>query len=94
MYQHMYLMYYFVFGVFGYSITLVKKSHRIGQQARVRCLYFIAKGTLDEVLWRLIENEGFVGSATLYDALLILMFNARKPQLQFYFTDFIRQMHG
>ena len=32
-------------------------SHRIGQQARVRCLYFIGKGTLDEVLWKLIEKK-------------------------------------
>ena len=32
-------------------------SHRIGQQARVRCLYFIARGTLDEVLWKLIEKK-------------------------------------
>mmetsp|Transcript_4105 Transcript_4105/g.9367 ORF Transcript_4105/g.9367 Transcript_4105/m.9367 type:complete len:1323 (-) Transcript_4105:34-4002(-) len=33
------------------------RCHRIGQQARVRCLYFIAKGTLDEVLWKLIEKK-------------------------------------
>lgn len=32
-------------------------SHRIGQQARVRCLYFIGRGTLDEVLWKLIEKK-------------------------------------
>lgn len=31
------------------------RCHRIGQQARVRCLYFIARETLDEILWRLIE---------------------------------------
>ncbi|KAL9184883.1 hypothetical protein ACHAXT_002660 [Thalassiosira profunda] len=33
------------------------RCHRIGQQARVRCLYFIGRGTLDEVLWRLIEKK-------------------------------------
>ena len=33
------------------------RVHRIGQQATVRCLYFIAKGTLDEVLWKLIEKK-------------------------------------
>ena len=33
------------------------RCHRIGQQATVRCLYFIAKGTLDEVLWKLIEKK-------------------------------------
>jgi len=33
------------------------RCHRIGQQAPVRCLYFIAKGTLDEVLWKLIEKK-------------------------------------
>lgn len=33
------------------------RCHRIGQQARVRCLYFIARGTLDEVLWKLIEKK-------------------------------------
>ncbi|KAL3816466.1 hypothetical protein ACHAXA_009891 [Cyclostephanos tholiformis] len=33
------------------------RCHRIGQQARVRCLYFIGKGTLDEVLWKLIEKK-------------------------------------
>lgn len=31
--------------------------HRIGQQARVECLYFVAKGTLDEILWKLIEKK-------------------------------------
>ena len=33
------------------------RCHRIGQQARVRCLYFVAKGTLDEVLWKLVEKK-------------------------------------
>lgn len=33
------------------------RCHRIGQQARVRCLYFIARGTLDEILWKLIEKK-------------------------------------
>lgn len=33
------------------------RVHRIGQQARVRCLYFIGRGTLDDVLWRLIEKK-------------------------------------
>jgi hypothetical protein len=33
------------------------RCHRIGQQARVRCLYFIARGSLDEILWKLIEKK-------------------------------------
>ena len=33
------------------------RCHRIGQQAQVRCLYFIGRGTLDEVLWEHIENK-------------------------------------
>lgn len=33
------------------------RCHRIGQQARVHCLYFLAKGTLDELLWKLIERK-------------------------------------
>lgn len=33
------------------------RCHRIGQQAAVQCLYFVAKGTLDEVLWKLIEKK-------------------------------------
>lgn len=33
------------------------RCHRIGQQARVRCLYFVAKGTLDDVLFRLLEKK-------------------------------------
>ena len=33
------------------------RVHRIGQQAACRCLYFVAKGTLDEVLWKLIEKK-------------------------------------
>lgn len=33
------------------------RCHRIGQQARVRCLYTIAKGTLDEVLWILLKRK-------------------------------------
>lgn len=33
------------------------RCHRIGQQARVNCLYFAAKGTLDDVLWQLIEKK-------------------------------------
>ena len=61
--QHVYLMTFRFFWFAHYSTinnkyTLVEiNSHRIGQQARVRCLYFIAKGTLDEVLWRLIEKK-------------------------------------
>lgn len=37
------------------SVLCFDLSHRIGQQARVRCLYFVAKETLDEILWKLIE---------------------------------------
>ena len=33
------------------------RVHRIGQNSQVRCLYFVAKGTLDEVLWKLIEKK-------------------------------------
>ncbi len=33
------------------------RCHRIGQQARVRCLYTIARGTLDEVLWILLKRK-------------------------------------
>jgi SWI/SNF-related matrix-associated actin-dependent regulator 1 of chromatin subfamily A len=33
------------------------RCHRIGQQAQVKCLYFVAKGTLDELLWKLLENK-------------------------------------
>ena len=33
------------------------RCHRIGQNARVNCLYFVAKGTLDEVLWELLEKK-------------------------------------
>eukprot|EP00579_Thalassiosira_antarctica_P012345 CAMPEP_0201910104 /NCGR_PEP_ID=MMETSP0903-20130614/1601_1 /ASSEMBLY_ACC=CAM_ASM_000552 /TAXON_ID=420261 /ORGANISM="Thalassiosira antarctica, Strain CCMP982" /LENGTH=1445 /DNA_ID=CAMNT_0048444699 /DNA_START=84 /DNA_END=4421 /DNA_ORIENTATION=- len=33
------------------------RCHRIGQQGRVRCLYFIGRGTLDDVLWKLIEKK-------------------------------------
>ena len=33
------------------------RCHRIGQQARVRCLYVVAKGTLDEILWKHIEKK-------------------------------------
>jgi hypothetical protein len=33
------------------------RCHRIGQQARVRCLYVVAKGTLDEILWKHVEKK-------------------------------------
>jgi hypothetical protein len=33
------------------------RCHRIGQKAKVRCLYFIARGTLDEIMWKLIEKK-------------------------------------
>jgi len=33
------------------------RCHRIGQQARVRCLYLVAKGTLDEILWKHVEKK-------------------------------------
>lgn len=33
------------------------RCHRIGQQARVRCMYFVAKGTLDEILWKHVEKK-------------------------------------
>ena len=35
----------------------IRRCHRIGQQARVRCLYFVARGTIDDVLWRLLEKK-------------------------------------
>jgi hypothetical protein len=33
------------------------RCHRIGQQARCRCLYIVAKGTLDEILWKHVEKK-------------------------------------
>jgi len=33
------------------------RIHRIGQASVCRCLYFVAKGTLDELLWKLLENK-------------------------------------
>jgi SWI/SNF-related matrix-associated actin-dependent regulator 1 of chromatin subfamily A len=33
------------------------RCHRIGQQANVRCLYIIAQGTLDGVLWMLLQQK-------------------------------------
>jgi hypothetical protein len=36
---------------------LLFRCHRIGQQAQVRVLYTIAKGTLDEVLWILLKRK-------------------------------------
>mmetsp|Transcript_24635 Transcript_24635/g.60435 ORF Transcript_24635/g.60435 Transcript_24635/m.60435 type:complete len:1465 (+) Transcript_24635:162-4556(+) len=33
------------------------RCHRIGQNSRVKCLYFVAKGTLDELLWKLLERK-------------------------------------
>lgn len=33
------------------------RCHRIGQLDRVRCLYFVAKGTLDDVLFKLLEKK-------------------------------------
>jgi SWI/SNF-related matrix-associated actin-dependent regulator 1 of chromatin subfamily A len=33
------------------------RCHRIGQQATVRCVYFVARGSLDELLWKLIEKK-------------------------------------
>lgn len=33
------------------------RCHRIGQQAKVHCIYFVATGTLDEILWKLLEKK-------------------------------------
>ncbi|CAB9508561.1 regulator of chromatin subfamily A-like protein 1 [Seminavis robusta] len=33
------------------------RCHRIGQRARVHCKYLVAKGTLDDILWRLVEKK-------------------------------------
>ena len=33
------------------------RCHRIGQNSRVHCLYFVASGTLDDPLWRLLEKK-------------------------------------
>lgn len=33
------------------------RCHRIGQNARVNCLYFVGIGTLDELLWKLLEKK-------------------------------------
>lgn len=42
---------------FVFILYLNQRCHRIGQQAKVRCLYIIAKGTLDEVLFLLIKKK-------------------------------------
>jgi len=33
------------------------RCHRIGQNSRVNCLYFVATGTLDDLLWKLLEKK-------------------------------------
>ncbi len=33
------------------------RCHRIGQNAAVKCLYFVASGTLDVLLWDLLEKK-------------------------------------
>jgi hypothetical protein len=33
------------------------RCHRIGQNARVNCLYFVGTGTLDDLLWKLLEKK-------------------------------------
>lgn len=33
------------------------RCHRIGQNATVKCLYFVASGTLDVLLWDLLEKK-------------------------------------
>jgi SWI/SNF-related matrix-associated actin-dependent regulator 1 of chromatin subfamily A len=33
------------------------RCHRIGQNSRVECLYFVASGTLDDLLWKLLEKK-------------------------------------
>jgi hypothetical protein len=33
------------------------RCHRIGQRARVHCKYMVASGTLDDILWKLIEKK-------------------------------------
>jgi len=33
------------------------RCHRIGQQAQVKCVYFCAKGTIDDILWRLLAKK-------------------------------------
>ena len=63
------------------------RCHRIGQQSNVRCLYFIAKGTLDEVLWKLIEKK-FRDLGEVSDALrklsIILFLNTNTLLIIFY----------
>lgn len=41
----------------GVLIQAEDRCHRIGQQAAVNILYFIAKGTIDELLWKLVEKK-------------------------------------
>eukprot|EP00560_Eucampia_antarctica_P003868 CAMPEP_0197837522 /NCGR_PEP_ID=MMETSP1437-20131217/32385_1 /TAXON_ID=49252 ORGANISM="Eucampia antarctica, Strain CCMP1452" /NCGR_SAMPLE_ID=MMETSP1437 /ASSEMBLY_ACC=CAM_ASM_001096 /LENGTH=519 /DNA_ID=CAMNT_0043444617 /DNA_START=83 /DNA_END=1642 /DNA_ORIENTATION=+ len=41
----------------GVLIQAEDRCHRIGQQAVVNVLYFIANGTLDEILWKLVEKK-------------------------------------
>lgn len=33
------------------------RCHRIGQNSRVQCLYFVGSGTLDDLLWKLLEKK-------------------------------------
>lgn len=39
------------------QIQAEDRCHRIGQQSIVRCVYFHAKGSLDDLLWKLLEQK-------------------------------------
>ena len=41
----------------GVMIQAEDRCHRIGQNSRVQCLYFVATGTLDDLLWKLLEKK-------------------------------------
>lgn len=39
------------------QIQAEDRCHRIGQQSTVRCVYFHARGSLDDLLWKLLEQK-------------------------------------
>ncbi len=55
----------------GIMLQAEDRAHRIGQRSSVNIHYLVAKGTIDEEIWRMIGNKlGVLGQQAL----------TRKPQ--------------
>lgn len=68
------------------------RCHRIGQQTAVRCVYFVVRESLDELLWKLIQKKyaelgEFVEGQDNQNMIVHSNYNDENEAIKSWFTD-------